>query len=184
MQADHSGPVRLQTFPVTSASTSSPRVSRKMMNPQKALYWAMTNLDVNAVMELLSSPSIDVDERDRACGMQTVLMRLCHLKIHEDERIAILRMILSCNPDMNIKDSSGRTALVHACIAENTEIVQYLSELPECDPSLSDNDGNTPLMYAVRSRKIHVVQTLLRCFYDRLDVNATNNQGSFDQRFI
>ena len=167
------GSVRLQTAPVPSR----PGHTVTMTNPQKALNWALTNADVDAILDVLSSGEVDVDERDRACGMQTVLMRLCHLRITEDERCLILRVILRNDPDVNVKDTSGRTALTHACIAEKTDIIEYLSDLPHCDPAVKDNDGNTPLMHAVRSRRVHIVDALLRCFYDRLDINAKNNKG-------
>ena len=74
-------------------------------------------------------------------------------------------------------DSCGRTALAHACIGEKTDVIQRLAALPECDADIADVDGNTPLIYAVKSRKVHVCQILLDSFKGRVDVDAVNNKG-------
>ena len=176
MQTD-GRPTRRLLLPAFLSSAATP-LAKFRMNPQKALYWSLTNLDIGGIMELLSMPAIDIDERDTARGLQTVLMRLCHLHISDDDRDTILRLIISREPDVNVQDSSGRTALAHACIAERTDVIECLARIPQCDPNVRDNDGNTPLLYAVKSRKVKVVQAMLSFFSGKgLKVDAVNNKG-------
>ena len=76
------------------------------------------------------------------------------------------------------QDGGGRTALAHACIAEKEDILSALASVPGCDPNITDNDGNTPLMYAVRSRHPTMVQSIIEAFRGHdLDVNCVNDKG-------
>ena len=91
-------------------------------------------------------------------------------------------MILARSPTVNLQDSSGRTALMHACIAEKLDIIQALACIEECDPNVTDEDMNSALTYAVRSRKPPVVETLLVAFKTHgLDVNHRNNKGKVNE---
>ena len=145
---------------------------------RKNIRTAFSNVAIEEIMQLLESETIDLNDRDPIHGLQTCLMRLCHLHVDTSNRALILSSILRHQPDVNIQDSSGRTALAHACIAEKTDIIERLSEVRECDPNIADSDGNTPLMYAVKSRKPPVVEQIILAFKNRrLHVNHINNKG-------
>ena len=131
------------------------------MDEDKKLHRLLSDLNFHAVIKNLKETEINVDLRDVTHGLQTLLMRLCHVPVDDAKRREILYLILARGPTVNIQDSSGRTALMHACIAEKLDIIQALSGIEECDPNVTDEDMNSALTYAVRSRKPLVVETLL-----------------------
>ena len=148
------------------------------MDPNKKLHKLLSELDFEGTIKNLKESQIDVDFRDVTHGLQTLLMRLCHVPADDAKRREILFLILARNPSINIQDSSGRTALMHACIAEKLDIIQALSSIEDCDPNVVDEDINSALTYAVRSRKPHVVEILLVGFKDQgLNVNHRNKRG-------
>lgn len=145
-----------------------------------SLHQAFTEGNSRQIRDVLlnnDNQSLSINQRDEARGLQTVLMRLCHLHMNQSERSEILQLILERDPDINFTDSSGRTALTHACIAEKTDVVRSLAALPGCDPNIVDEDGNTALIYAVKSRRADIVQVFLQCFQGRVDVDIVNNKG-------
>ena len=106
-------------------------------------------------------------------------MRLCHVHLNPGDRSELFELLIERGADVNLQDSSGRTALAHSCIAEKMDIMELLGNIPECDPNIADNDENSPLMYAVKSRQVEVVKKLLECFKDRsLDVHRQNTKGT------
>ena len=152
--------------------------SQASMDEDKKLHRLLSDLNFHAVIKNLKETEINVDFRDVSHGLQTLLMRLCHVPVDDVKRGEILYLILARSPTVNIQDSSGRTALMHACIAEKLDIIQALSSIEECDPNVTDDDMNSALTYAVRSRKPAVVETLLVAFKTHgLDVNHRNNKG-------
>ena len=112
------------------------------------LHQAFTDADTQQIRAVLlgRATDLDIDQRDEARGLQTVLMRLCHLHIEAAERADILQLVLDRRPAINVTDSGGRTALTHACIAERTDVISRLAALPDCDPDVTDEDGNTVLI--------------------------------------
>ena len=177
-----------------------------MMGLCEELRQAFNNCDVTEILRLLEQETDqdggDVCFRDEAHGLQSLLMRLCHLHITSEERQNIANTLLSMtalpqinaphprsnaahtlepSPEeyVNAIDVAGRTALCHACIAERTDIIYALAQEPCCDPNKADRDGNTPLIYAVKSRRPEVVEALIDCFLDRgLQVNHCNKKGN------
>ena len=155
------------------------------MDEDKILHKSLSNLDFHAIIRSLHESEINVDFRDVTHGLQTLLMRLCHVPVDDVKRREILYLILARNPSVNIQDSSGRTALMHACIAEKLDVIQALSSSADCDPNIADDDMNSALTYAVRSRKPPVVETLLVAFKNHgLYVNHRNNKGELCQIFL
>ncbi len=134
------------------------------MDMNKQLLRAISDLDFEAIIDTLQDEGIDPDQRDVAHGLQTILMRLCHLHLDSEKRQEIFDLIMDKNPNINIQDSSGRTALVHACIAEKLDIIQGLSLRQDCNPNIVDDDENSALTYTVRSRNVNVVQIFLESF--------------------
>lgn len=154
-----------------------------MMGICEDLRQAFNNCDVSEILQLLktSGDTTNLNFRDEAHGLQSLLMRLCHLHITPEERREITGCLLAPrprSPDINAVDIAGRTALCHSCIAERTDMIAALSQDPACDPNVADKDGNTPLIYAVKSRRAEVVEALIDCFMPRgLDVNHCNKKG-------
>ena len=74
---------------------------------------------------------------------------------------AEIEQILSLNPDLNARDSNGRTALHFACRAGNKETASKLAEQEGCDLDAITNGGVTPLMMAVENGNIELVAECL-----------------------
>jgi hypothetical protein len=144
------------------------------------LFEAISDNNPDLLLQLLNDPrnGIEVNERDKAHGLQTLLMRACHLHVTTEQRAAILDSTMLLGPNVNLLDGGGRSCLCHACISEKMEVVELLASCPETDPNIADSDGNTALLYAVRSRNPTVVSRLIELFLLRgLDVNHVNFKG-------
>lgn len=59
--------------------------------------------------------------------------------------------------DINHTDSSGRSALHHACRLGKTDYIKILLEHEGIDRDLFDKKGRTPLMYAVKSEDVGAI---------------------------
>ena len=167
-----------RSYPITFVSDEQPH----MMGVCEELRQAFNNCDVAEILRLLhleGTGKEHVSFLDEAHGLQSLLMRLCHLHISPEERASAADALLDTHSvDVNVVDVAGRTALCHACIAERTDMIHALARDDLCDPNRADKDGNTPLIYAVKSRRTEVVETLIDCFLHRgLNVNHCNKKG-------
>ncbi len=63
-------------------------------------------------------------------------------------------------PDINVADASGKTALHHAVVCANPEIVSLLL-LHHANPLLEDKQGMTPLDYAMLFEQAAIIEILL-----------------------
>ena len=73
--------------------------------------------------------------------------------------LAIVRMLLTCDPRVNLADSMGWTALVGAAAEGHTTVVQVLLDA-KADASLLTNGNNTALMWAERKGHTATAQVL------------------------
>lgn len=56
----------------------------------------------------------------------------------------MVRALLSCGAQVNIRDDDGSTALMCACEHGHVDIVRQLLSVPGCDATLTDNVSFTP----------------------------------------
>ncbi len=80
----------------------------------------------------------------------------------------VVALVLQLGANLNARDSSGCSAL-HYAVAdeEHSDILKYLIQVKAT--FLPDNDGNTPLHYALRNPESNVLLTLLECYHAKLD---------------
>ena len=78
-----------------------------------------------------------------------------------------LRDILETNPDIDIRDSMGATALHIAIFQENLEILQLLLEYGFDINAQVPSNGYTPLHYCVRMNNLNAARFLLAHNADR-----------------
>lgn len=81
--------------------------------------------------------------------MQTSLKRLTNLCLQAGQTALMLavshgrgdmvRALLSCGAQVNIRDDDGSTALMCACEHGHVDIVRQLLSVPGCDATLTDN---------------------------------------------
>ena len=79
----------------------------------------------------------------------TILMHVSALCTKES-----VEQILALNPDVNKRDSIGRSALHYACRAGKIDNVQVLMNNEDIDVDAVTNAGVSPLMTAVESGNI------------------------------
>ncbi|KAK7090962.1 hypothetical protein V1264_010691 [Littorina saxatilis] len=91
-----------------------------------------------------------------------------------------LHSILANTEDLNVRDTSLRTPLIHAVFISNDEIRTHIVRLllrHGCDVNAQDSVGRTVLMYACMERnKIDVVRLLAKC--RRCDPNVPDDDGN------
>jgi ankyrin repeat protein len=123
---------------------------------------ALNNGDVGDVVSLLRDNDVDIDYRDVTHDLQTFLMRVCYVNIETEELLEILEAIFDHSPDVNIKDSWGRTVLMHACIANKPVVIEGLLEYENTDISQVDFEGNSVLSFAVQNCDVYTLEDILK----------------------
>lgn len=117
-------------------------------------------------------------------GVMTPLMNACYFS----ENIDTVRAILEYNPNPNIQDSYGRTALMYVFLdkkyidtdEESENLVETIEALINCDGidvNIQDNNGNTALMYSLNpiDYKYNFVRAMLNC--NAHNINIKNKKG-------
>jgi len=106
---------------------------------------------------------INSQEPDNNEGLEgfTVLMAAAN-----NEKVLCFEHLLTYNPDLNLKDAKGRTALTYAAMrggdgGENRKMAMWILEAG-ADPSIGDKVGKTPLMYAANVGHMDVAKQLIR----------------------
>ncbi|XP_020348556.1 KN motif and ankyrin repeat domain-containing protein 4 [Oncorhynchus kisutch] len=121
--------------------------------------------DMEVALQLLRQG--DVNARASQAGQTALMLSVSH------GRTAMVRLLLSCQADLNIQDKDGSTALMCACEHGHTEIARVLLESGHCDTSLTDKDGQRALSVAVASSHAEIVD-LLKSHSDSTTTQASN----------
>ncbi|XP_049601377.1 KN motif and ankyrin repeat domain-containing protein 2 [Syngnathus scovelli] len=99
--------------------------------------------DLQAVLQLLRTG--DVNAKASQAGQTALMLAVSH------GRGDMVRALLSCGAQVNIRDEDGSTALMCACEHGHVDIVRQLLSVPGCDATLTDNDGSTALSIALEA---------------------------------
>ena len=121
----------------------------------------LTDGDINSAVALVQDPDVDANHRDISHDLQTLLMRICYLNLSITDLERVFAAIFDKGPDVNIQDSWGRTALMHACIANKPGYIEGLLEYGDTDISMTDFDGNNALSYAIQNCDIYTMEDIL-----------------------
>ncbi|XP_076439240.1 uncharacterized protein LOC143278091 [Babylonia areolata] len=143
---------------------------------QRQLSQAIAAADVERILFLLDDSDLDLDHRDVGHDLQTPLMRMCHMRAGNVEVEGVTERLERCAWNPNVQDVTGRTLLMHACIATRLPVVLLCLD-NGCDVSLADRDGNSALVYAVRSGSEDVVSLFLELGECRPLLEKKNNLG-------
>ncbi|XP_078280021.1 KN motif and ankyrin repeat domain-containing protein 3 [Rhinoraja longicauda] len=87
----------------------------------------------------------NVNAKASQAGQTALMLAVSH------GRIEMVRALLACGADVNCPDKEGSTALMCACEHGRGEIVKVLLGQPECNVSLTDNDGSNALTIALEA---------------------------------
>ena len=133
--------------------------------------------DAGAVVDcLVTNSSVNVNILDQE---EPLLIRAADMKPSATGYLDIVRSLISSSTcQVNVKGSSGNTALARACDRGNTAMVAVLLSHPEVEVNLAGEDKMTPLMLAARAGHNAVVDLLLA--REKIQVNlrgAVDNLG-------
>lgn len=84
----------------------------------------------------------------------------------------VVEYLIKCGADVTCVDIEGCTLLHYSCANGWLDLVKYL--MHSCDVNAKDKAGNTPIIWAVRKKKLHVIQYLIDC---GADVKTVNESG-------
>uniref|UniRef100_A0A8C5R724 KN motif and ankyrin repeat domain-containing protein n=1 Tax=Leptobrachium leishanense TaxID=445787 RepID=A0A8C5R724_9ANUR len=113
---------------------------------------AESDEDMEVVLELLSSGNVNLSATQ---GGQTALM----LGVSHG-RSDMVKVLLNCGADVNLRDKDGESALMIACQLGNMEMVKLLVARPECDLELTDEAGNSALSLVLDSAHTEIAEFL------------------------
>ncbi|XP_077476095.1 KN motif and ankyrin repeat domain-containing protein 2 [Stigmatopora argus] len=99
--------------------------------------------DLQTVLQLLRTG--DVNAKASQAGQTALMLAVSH------GRGDMVRALLSCGAQVNVRDEDGSTALMCACEHGHVDIVRQLLSVPGCDVTLTDNDGSTALSIALEA---------------------------------
>lgn len=79
------------------------------------------------------------------------------------EQTPIAKYLISHGADVNIKEKKLGWAPIHIAAEDNTDIemMKCLVENGNADVNLRDNNGNTPLYYAIRNKNVEIAKYLV-----------------------
>ncbi|XP_016396136.1 KN motif and ankyrin repeat domain-containing protein 2 [Sinocyclocheilus rhinocerous] len=87
--------------------------------------------DLQTVLQLLCTG--DVNAKASQAGQTALMLAVSH------GRGDMVRALLSCGAQVNLRDDDGSTALMCACEHGHVDIVRQLLSVPGCDATLTDN---------------------------------------------
>ncbi|XP_061190975.1 uncharacterized protein LOC133199116 [Saccostrea echinata] len=131
------------------------------MKLQATLQLALRSSDFDAIKSIVENDNFDVNWRDVTHDLQSLVMKLCYVELNQEEVLQLYDAIFEKDPDLNLQDSHGRTALMHACIAGKEDIVDYLISDPTTRIEIFDFDGNSVLSHAVKAQDVRTTRRLL-----------------------
>ncbi|KAJ7986286.1 hypothetical protein DPEC_G00338360 [Dallia pectoralis] len=108
--------------------------------------------DMEVALQLLRQG--DVNARASQAGQTSLMLSVSH------GRTAMVRLLLSCQADVNIQDVDGSSALMCACEHGHIEIARTLLESGVCDAGLTDRKGQSALSLAIAGSHAELVDLL------------------------
>ncbi|OLP96723.1 Ankyrin repeat domain-containing protein 50 [Symbiodinium microadriaticum] len=168
---------------ITALLAARADVNIKDSSGRSAVYYAAMKENAAAVQQLIEAGA-DSEELESVVDLEscnemgrTPLVQACIKNAPE-----VITALLAARADVNIKDSSGRSAVYYAAMKENAAAVQQLIEAGADSEELesvvdleSCNEmGRTPLVQACIKNAPEVITALLAA---RADVNIKDSSG-------
>uniref|UniRef100_W5MG46 Ankyrin repeat domain 22 n=2 Tax=Lepisosteus oculatus TaxID=7918 RepID=W5MG46_LEPOC len=91
--------------------------------------------------------------------MPVLLIGLLIMEEKFRKNVTLMQLLLSTTVDINATDNKRNTALHYACQGKSSRVIPLLLE-KHADPSIKNNDGETPLDIAKRLKFKKIVQML------------------------
>ncbi|XP_013773491.1 ankyrin repeat domain-containing protein 34C-like [Limulus polyphemus] len=144
---------------------------------QFALFDAIQNRRYRQAL-LLVEAGVDVNSRNERG--ETPLICTCTYVEECKNRAKLGQLFLNAGADPNVQDWQGLTALMHASIKGQTDMVLLILENNKTEPGIQDMEGNTALMYAATRGHANVISIFTNTFKHQrraLHLGQKNNQG-------
>ncbi|KAL5019758.1 hypothetical protein ScPMuIL_002650 [Solemya velum] len=122
---------------------------------------ALKESNVVQILKLIKNDDVDVNQRDVADDLQTILMKVCYASTDPASRRQILEVLISKGADVNAQDACGRSVMMHACLSQRPDVLSYLIDNTHAQLTLLDFDGNSVLAYAVEWGSPFAVKQIL-----------------------
>ncbi|XP_044286435.1 KN motif and ankyrin repeat domain-containing protein 4 [Varanus komodoensis] len=113
---------------------------------------AETEEEMDVVTKLLKEGNVNI--RASQGGQTALILGVSH------DREDMVKALLSCGADINLRDDTGLSPLMVACQYGNIEIVKLLLTHPSCDATLIDKAGNSALSMALKSAHMEIAEFL------------------------
>ncbi len=146
---------------IVQALLARPDININILNAdgETALLVAVSRRHVGITQLLLARADVNKSIPDRT-GFTALI---CACATGQTE---IVKLLLNSQNNVDIiyaQDVDGRTALMHAVISCHKEIVRLLLLHADICAYIKDNQGQTPLEYALRSGQTEIVALFLAC---------------------
>ncbi|XP_015781274.1 ankyrin repeat domain-containing protein 18B-like [Tetranychus urticae] len=139
---------------------------------RQCLLLIQSGQDVNGRNELGETPLIH-------------LVKSLNRKEHKKMRAKFAKLLLDFGANPNLQDSRGQTALIHATIKGQDDLVQSLLSHDETDITIQDKEGNTGLMYGAKGGQLSVVECYIDHFIKReLDPNLLRQRNNYGKNAL
>ncbi|XP_014071613.2 KN motif and ankyrin repeat domain-containing protein 2 [Salmo salar] len=127
--------------------------------------------DMVVVRKLFSQGNVNA--KASQAGQTALMLAVSH------GRQEMVRALLDCGAEVNVKDDEGSTALMCASEHGRAEIVSLLLDQPGCDISIVDNDGSNALSIALEaSHNDTAVLLYAHMNYTKAQAAGTNKSRS------
>ncbi|KAJ4008054.1 putative ankyrin-repeat protein [Fusarium irregulare] len=147
---------------------SDPKLSqRKDDDGRYPIHWAASSNNLEIVQLLASQRSFDADIQDES-GWSPLMISA---SVPDGE--AVLRLIISKDADVNLKNSAGQTALHFVASKNNLDIARVLID-NGASTRIRDRRGQYPLHRAAAIGSVPMVNILLK---NKSPLNPTDNEG-------
>ncbi|OEJ14541.1 hypothetical protein BFL38_06795 [Brachyspira hampsonii] len=168
------------TTPLMIASSYNHYDIAKALIDNGALVNLRADDGFNALMEAVRTDNIDMaklliehnsDLNIKNKDGKNMIMIAC-----ENGNEEMFNLLVENNADINEKSSWGASALIYASEKGNINIMKYLIDAGIDVNGKADDNGDTPLIWAVAGQNPYEASKLL--IENGADVNATNNSGT------
>ena len=174
-------PLHVALITVTAFDIIEKLIGHQKCNPSITNHEGMTPLQLafktdqlSTAELLLCSEKCSHEDIEKAIQSSPCLL---HRTMSENISVLFLMIVEMKECNKNEVNHNHQTALHVACIVEDIEYIQKLTQQPTCDLNIQDDNGDTALHIAACSEwnSAEKIQCLLEC--DRCDPNITNTQG-------
>ncbi|EGU89314.1 hypothetical protein FOXB_00267 [Fusarium oxysporum f. sp. conglutinans Fo5176] len=156
------------SMPLLVRGESDPKLSQRKDNDGRyPIHWAASSNNLDIVQLLANQRSFDADVQDES-GWSPLMISA---SVPEGE--SVVKLIMSKDADVNLKNSAGQTALHFVASKKNLDIARVLID-NGASTRVRDRRGQYPIHRAAAVGSVPMVTLLLK---NRSPLNPADNEG-------